>query len=32
MFQPYDWDDIVPSDWSWDDFYALNETSSFDLS
>lgn len=32
MFQPYDWDDIVPSEWSWDDFYALNETSSFDLS
>lgn len=34
MFQPYDWDDIVPSSWSWswDDFYALNETSSFNLS
>lgn len=30
MFQPYDWDDIVPSSWNWEDIYTLNETTSFD--
>lgn len=33
MFQPYDWDDIVPSwDWAWEDLYVLDETTSFNLS
>jgi len=30
MFQPYDWSNIIPSSWSWDDLYVLNETSSYD--
>ena len=32
MFQPYDWADLFRSSWSWDEVYALNETSDFNLS
>lgn len=33
MFQPYDWDDIMPGPgWSWDDIYTIDETTSFDVS
>jgi len=32
MFQPYDWNDIIPSSWIWDDVYTMDETTSFDVS